>query len=91
MSKPVLAVTLGDVAGIGPEITARTLLGHPHLRERCVPVVIGDEAALRSGAQHRLQRGELWGAEQLASNAMRVQACAFVLGFLHLLGIGRDP
>ena len=44
MSKPVLAVTLGDVAGIGPEITARTLLGHPHLRERCVPVVIGDEA-----------------------------------------------
>ena len=51
MSKPVLAVTLGDVAGIGPEITARTLLGHPHLRERCVPVVIGDEAALRSGAR----------------------------------------
>ena len=51
MSKPVRAVTLGDVAGIGPEITARTLLGHPHLRERCVPVVIGDEAALRSGAR----------------------------------------
>ena len=51
MSKPVLAVTLGDVAGIGPEITARTFLGHPHLRERCVPVVIGDEAALRSGAR----------------------------------------
>ena len=51
MSKPVLAVTLGDVAGIGPEITARALLRHPHLRERCVPVVIGDEAALRSGAR----------------------------------------
>lgn len=42
-------------------------------------------------AQHRLQRGELWGAEQLASNAMCVQACALVLGLLHLLGIGRDP
>ena len=51
MSKPVLAVTLGDVAGIGPEITARALPRHPRLRERCVPVVIGDEAALRSGAR----------------------------------------
>ena len=44
-SIPVLAVTLGDVAGIGPEITARTLLRHPELRAVCVPVVIGDEAA----------------------------------------------
>lgn len=51
MTKPVLALTLGDVAGIGPEITAKTLLNHPELREICVPVVIGDEAALRRGCQ----------------------------------------
>ena len=50
-SIPVLAVTLGDVAGIGPEITARTLLRHPELRAVCVPVVIGDEAALRTGCE----------------------------------------
>ncbi|MBM3716978.1 MAG: 4-hydroxythreonine-4-phosphate dehydrogenase PdxA, partial [Actinobacteria bacterium] len=42
---PVLALTLGDVAGIGPEITVRTLLQHPELREICVPVVIGDADA----------------------------------------------
>ena len=30
---PTLGVTLGDVAGIGPEITAKTLLQHPELRE----------------------------------------------------------
>ena len=42
---PVLALTLGDVAGIGPEITAKTLLQHPELREICVPVVIGDADA----------------------------------------------
>ena len=48
--RPVLAVTLGDVAGIGPEITAKTLLLHPDLRERCVPVVIGDADAMRAGA-----------------------------------------
>ena len=48
---PVLALTLGDVAGIGPEITAKTLLLHPELREICVPVVIGDADAMRIGAE----------------------------------------
>jgi 4-hydroxythreonine-4-phosphate dehydrogenase len=47
--RPVLAVTLGDVAGIGPEITAKALLRHPELRERCVPVVVGDADAMRAG------------------------------------------
>ena len=48
--RPVLALTLGDVAGIGPEITAKTLLRHPELRAVCVPVVVGDEDAMRIGA-----------------------------------------
>src|SRR5687767_2026561 len=49
-SQPVLALTLGDVAGIGPEITAKTLLQHPELRKICVPIVIGDADAMRRGA-----------------------------------------
>jgi 4-hydroxythreonine-4-phosphate dehydrogenase len=49
-SRPTLALTLGDVAGIGPEITAKTLLLHPELRDICVPVVIGDADAMRIGA-----------------------------------------
>ena len=49
-TRPVLALTLGDVAGIGPEITAKTLLLHPELRDICVPVVIGDADAMRIGA-----------------------------------------
>ncbi len=49
MSIPTLAVTLGDVAGIGPEITAKALLGHDDVRQECVPVVVGDEAAMRQG------------------------------------------
>jgi 4-phospho-D-threonate 3-dehydrogenase / 4-phospho-D-erythronate 3-dehydrogenase len=48
---PVLAVTLGDVAGVGPEIVAKTLLLHPDLREVCVPVVVGDADAVRLGAE----------------------------------------
>jgi len=51
MTKPILAVTLGDVAGIGPEITAKTLLLHPDLRQECVPVVVGDADAMRIGAE----------------------------------------
>lgn len=47
MNKPTLAITLGDVAGIGPEITAKTLLMHPELREACIPVAIGDADAMR--------------------------------------------
>ncbi|HKG48820.1 MAG TPA: 4-hydroxythreonine-4-phosphate dehydrogenase PdxA [Actinomycetales bacterium] len=49
--RPTLALTLGDVAGIGPEITAKTLLLHPELREVCVPIVIGDADSVRAGAQ----------------------------------------
>ncbi|MGQ7296128.1 4-hydroxythreonine-4-phosphate dehydrogenase PdxA [Quadrisphaera sp. KR29] len=47
MTTPVLAVTVGDVAGIGPEITAKALLGHDDLRQRCVPVVLGDVDVMR--------------------------------------------
>jgi 4-hydroxythreonine-4-phosphate dehydrogenase len=49
MNVPTLALTLGDVAGIGPEITAKTLLGHPELREIARPVVVGDADAMRRG------------------------------------------
>jgi 4-hydroxythreonine-4-phosphate dehydrogenase len=48
--QPTLALTLGDVAGIGPEITAKTLLLHPELRKICIPVVIGDADSVRLGA-----------------------------------------
>jgi 4-phospho-D-threonate 3-dehydrogenase / 4-phospho-D-erythronate 3-dehydrogenase len=44
---PLLGVTIGDVAGIGPEITAKALFHHPDLRGVCRPVAIGDAVALR--------------------------------------------
>lgn len=48
---PTLAVTLGDVAGIGPEITAKMLLGHDELRQRARLFVVGDAAALRKAVK----------------------------------------
>ena len=41
---PRLLITLGDVAGIGPEIIAR---GWPDLLPLCRPVVVGDPGWLR--------------------------------------------
>ena len=48
---PILAVTLGDVAGIGPEVTAKMLLKHANLRQKARFVVIGDVASLKKAAQ----------------------------------------
>lgn len=48
---PTLAVTLGDVAGIGPEITAKTLLLHPELRAQSRLFVVGDVDAVKRGCE----------------------------------------
>lgn len=44
--RPVLAITMGDPAGIGPEICVKAL-SHEKLYDICVPVVIGDAIAMR--------------------------------------------
>jgi 4-hydroxythreonine-4-phosphate dehydrogenase len=45
MSRPTIAVTMGDPAGISPEIVARAL-AEPAVRQACHPVVIGDPRIL---------------------------------------------
>jgi 4-hydroxythreonine-4-phosphate dehydrogenase len=39
--KPVLGITIGDVAGIGPEIIAKACL-EPEIYHLCRPILIGD-------------------------------------------------
>jgi 4-hydroxythreonine-4-phosphate dehydrogenase len=48
MHKPVIAVTMGDPTGIGPEIIAKALCDES-ITGVCRPVVIGDEDALVRG------------------------------------------
>ena len=43
--RPVLAITMGDAAGVGSEIVVKAL-SLPKIYEACVPVVIGDKAAM---------------------------------------------
>jgi 4-hydroxythreonine-4-phosphate dehydrogenase len=43
---PVVAVTMGDPAGVGPEVIVKAAALHP-LRQFCTPVVVGDVGRLR--------------------------------------------
>lgn len=43
--RPVLAITMGDPAGIGAEVTVKAL-AHPEVYRDCIPVVIGSSEAL---------------------------------------------
>jgi 4-hydroxythreonine-4-phosphate dehydrogenase len=48
--KPIIALTMGDPAGVGPELCVRALCD-PSTRERCHPVVFGHQDILRRASQ----------------------------------------
>jgi 4-hydroxythreonine-4-phosphate dehydrogenase len=48
--KPLLAITMGDASGSGPEIIAKAL-AEPEIRGICRPVVIGDAATMQAGIE----------------------------------------
>jgi 4-hydroxythreonine-4-phosphate dehydrogenase len=50
MNLPLIAVTMGDGAGVGPEVVVRAL-ADPRVRHLCRPVVIGDAARLERAAR----------------------------------------
>ena len=49
-SKPILAVTLGDPAGSGPELITKAF-AEPDVRGVCRPVVVGDAATVRAALE----------------------------------------
>lgn len=48
---PILAITLGDPAGTGPEIIAKAL-ALPEVRSLCRPLVVGDAAVLNQAIRY---------------------------------------
>jgi 4-hydroxythreonine-4-phosphate dehydrogenase len=50
MSRPIIAITMGDPAGVGPEIIIKSL-AHAELFDRCRPLVIGDIGRLRQAGK----------------------------------------
>jgi len=50
MFKPILGITMGDPAGIGPEIIAKAL-SREDVYAQCRPIVIGDAGVMRQAVQ----------------------------------------
>src|SRR3954468_11452202 len=50
MSRPVVAITMGDAAGVGPEVIVKALT-RQEVYERCRPLVIGDAGRLRKAVE----------------------------------------
>ncbi len=46
MAKPIVAVTMGDPAGVGPEVVLKAL-AHPAVRRSCYPLIVGDVELLQ--------------------------------------------
>jgi 4-hydroxythreonine-4-phosphate dehydrogenase len=47
MSKPIIGITMGDAAGIGPEIVLKSFRHHPELFSLCRPLVMGSAEVMR--------------------------------------------
>lgn len=45
--KPILGITMGDPASIGPEITVKAL-SDPAIYEKCAPIIVGDAAVMEA-------------------------------------------
>jgi 4-hydroxy-L-threonine phosphate dehydrogenase PdxA len=48
--KPLIGITMGDPAGIGPEVAAKTM-AMKQIYEMCRPIVIGDANAMRQAVE----------------------------------------
>ncbi|MCX7890738.1 MAG: 4-hydroxythreonine-4-phosphate dehydrogenase PdxA [Burkholderiales bacterium] len=60
MTRPRIAITMGDAAGVGPEVVMKAL-AHPELYAMCRPFVVGDarrldEAGRRAGTRLAVSR-----------------------------------
>ena len=62
--KPLLAITMGDAAGSGPEIITKAL-AEPEVRAVCRPIVIGDAATMQAALDITGVPGEIRVIEKL--------------------------
>src|SRR5690348_2253556 len=48
--KPIIGISMGDPAGVGPEIIARAL-SRPRVRDLCRPIVVGDARVIANATK----------------------------------------
>lgn len=77
MSRPIIAITMGDPSGIGPEIIVKALT-QPELYERCAPLVVGSAAMMERAAA-------VLGASVAIRPVQTVAEAAFTCGVIDVL------
>ena len=79
--KPVVGITMGDPAGVGPEITVKAL-NQKEIYERCNPLVIGDASVLALAVKTT-------GLETLKIHSVHsVSEAKFIYGVIDVLDMG---
>jgi 4-hydroxythreonine-4-phosphate dehydrogenase len=85
VKRPIIAMTMGDAAGIGPEVIMKSL-AHSELYEMCKPIVVGDASRLR-------EAGRIVGST-LAVRSLRpdqFEQAAFEPGTVDCIDLGLIP
>lgn len=81
MSKKIIAITMGDPASIGPEISAKVFRS-PALYERCRPLLVGDACVMERALQ-------ICGCGELKIHAVeKVSEALFAPGTIDVLDMG---
>ena len=78
--KPVIAITMGDPASIGPEIAVKALL-HDEIHNSCRPVIVGDAAVFRHIIAHLQLKAEVHAIQH-------VEEAWFKKGVIDVLDLG---
>jgi 4-hydroxythreonine-4-phosphate dehydrogenase len=94
-SRPILGLTMGDPAGIGPELCLRALRD-PGVLRRCVPVLFGDAGVVKRVRASALKKSRTRTKDQPAHKATAWQSenegCGVVsLAEWEKLGQPREP
>ncbi len=82
MKRPVIAITMGDPAGVGPEVVVKAL-SQPDIYDLCRPLVVGTAAALQQALR-------LVKAPPTLHPIEEVDQGLFATGALDLIDIGVD-
>jgi 4-hydroxythreonine-4-phosphate dehydrogenase len=83
MYRPIIAITMGDAAGVGPEIIMKSLAAKD-LYERCRPLVIGDITRLR-------EAGDIVGSKLQLHAIDDVASADYEYGVVECIDLGLIP
>jgi 4-hydroxythreonine-4-phosphate dehydrogenase len=81
--RPAIAITMGDAAGVGPEIIVKAL-AHAELYARCRPLVVGDARRLETAIRLCGLDLEVWRVEDVSD-------CRFEVGTIDCVSLDLIP